>query len=58
MSPTNRHLGHDVTLVRYLRTVEQVVAALEAGLRTVARLEREPVDAYERDHQAVVVGRR
>ena len=59
VSPTYRQFGHEVTLVRYLRTVEQVVKALAAsGLRTVARLEREPVDAYERDHQAVVVARR
>ena len=59
VSPTYRQFGHEVALVRYLRPLDQVVDAVEAaGLQVVARLEREPVDAWERDHQAFVAARR
>lgn len=59
VSPTYRSFGHDVTLVRYERSVDHVAGALAGvGLREVARLEREPVDAYEGGSQAVLIARR
>ncbi|HEU4812088.1 MAG TPA: methyltransferase domain-containing protein [Nocardioides sp.] len=51
-----RH-GHDITLERYNRTPEQVATALAAaGFQEVARLERQPAGAHERDSQGVVIG--
>ena len=58
VSEAYRRHGHDVVLVRYRRSVEQVVDALgPVGFREVARLERQAA-AHERDGQAVVVASR
>lgn len=55
VSQAYRRHGHDVVLVRYRRSVDQVAGALRAvGLGEVARLERQAA-ANERDAQAVVV---
>lgn len=58
VSEAYRRHGHDIELVRYRRSVEEVVDALGAtGLGEVARLERRAA-AHERDGQAVVVASR
>ncbi|KRB77428.1 ubiquinone biosynthesis protein [Nocardioides sp. Root190] len=51
-----RRHGHDITLERYRRTPDQVATVLAAArLREVARLERQPAGADERDSQAVLI---
>lgn len=56
LSEAYRRHGHDITLERYPRTPQQVVTALAAaGLQEVARFERQPAGAHERDGQAVVI---
>jgi ubiquinone/menaquinone biosynthesis C-methylase UbiE len=53
-----RRHGHNIVLERYNRTPTEVAEVLAAkGLQEVARLERRPVGAHERDSQAVVVAR-
>ena len=55
VSEAYRRHGHDVVLVRYRRSIDQVAAAVRtAGLSEVARLERQAAP-HERDGQAVVV---
>ena len=55
VSEAYRRQGHDVVLVRYRRTLDQVSDALgSAGFSEMARLERQAA-AHERDGQAVVV---
>jgi hypothetical protein len=51
-----RRHGHDVRLERYNRTAAVVAELLAAaGLQEVARLERRPAGAHERDGQAVLI---
>lgn len=53
-----RRHGHDITLERYNRTPTEVAQVLTAtGFQEVARLERCPAGAHERDSQAVLVAR-
>ncbi|MCT1986054.1 methyltransferase domain-containing protein [Dermacoccus abyssi] len=53
-----RERGHDIVLTRYLRTPDDMSAALEeVGLEVIARLER-PAVGGEREPQAVVIARR
>ena len=57
VAPAWRHLGHQVELVRYLSTADEVVSRLEAvGLGEECRLVRRP-RGPERDDQAVVLAR-
>ena len=59
VSDAYRRHGHDIILERYNRTPRQVETALAtAGFQEVARLERQPVGAHERDGQAVVIASR
>lgn len=58
VSGAYRGRGHDVTLVRYRRTPDQIAQMLaEAGFHEVARLERRPSLPHERDGQAVLIAR-
>ncbi|GAA6525595.1 class I SAM-dependent methyltransferase [Intrasporangium sp. DVR] len=58
VSGSFRRHGHDVTLHRYLRTLDEVSRALgSTGLAEVARFERRAVRP-ERDSQAVVIAER
>lgn len=51
-----RRLGHDVTLIRFHRTVEQVMRLMQtAGFLEAARMVRAPLD--EGHDQAVVIAR-
>lgn len=59
VSDAYRGHGHDITLERYNRTPQQVSTVLAAaGLQEVARFERQPAGAHERDGQAVVIASR
>ena len=59
VSAAYRRHGHDITLERYNRTPQQISTVLAAaGLQEVARLERQPAGAHERDSQAVVIAKR
>lgn len=52
-----RMLGHDVTLVRFHRTADQVTRLLQtAGFLEAARMVRDPLGG-ERHDQAVVIAR-
>jgi SAM-dependent methyltransferase len=56
VSAAYRRRGHDITLRRYNRTINQVATALAAtGFEEVARLERRPAGPHERDSQAVLI---
>jgi hypothetical protein len=58
VSAAYRRHGHDITLERYNRTPQQISTVLAAaGLQEVARLERQPAGAHERDSQAVVIAK-
>ncbi len=51
-------MGHDVTLTRFHRTIEQMVDALEvAGFQLVAQLSREP-NPDEKDPQGFLIATR
>ncbi len=55
VAPAYRRLGHEIELVRYLTTADQIAARIEAvGLRESARLVRRAGDS-ERDDQTVVL---
>ena len=59
VSAAYQRRGHHVTLERYNRTTDDIATALaDAGLREVARLERQPAGEHERDSQAVLIARR
>ena len=59
VSGAYRRHGHQVTLERYNRTPTQVAGLLAAGgFQEVARLERQPAGAHERDSQAVLIATR
>lgn len=58
LSELYRSKGHDLTLLRYLRSPDRMAQELTAaGFEVTARLEREPV-GREREKQAVVIARR
>jgi len=59
VSGAYRRRGHDITLERYNRTPNHFATVMaEAGLQEVARLERQPAGAHERDSQTVLIGKR
>ncbi len=58
VSGAYRRHGLNITLQRYNRTPNQIAAALAAaGLPEIARLERQPGGAEERDGQAVLIAK-
>ncbi|MDO5682840.1 MAG: methyltransferase domain-containing protein [Propionibacteriaceae bacterium] len=59
VSEAYRAAGHDVTLTRHLRSLDQMAGMLSAaGFTEVARMERQPMAAHERDSQAFLIARR
>lgn len=59
VSAAYRRHGHDITLERYNRTPTQIAEELAGcGFQEVARLERRPAGAHERDSQAVLIAQR
>lgn len=55
VAPAYRRFGHDIELVRYLYTADQIGARIEAaGLREAVQLVRR-ADGTERDAQAIVL---
>jgi SAM-dependent methyltransferase len=58
LSEAYRSRGHNLSLLRYLRSIEEMTAALvAAGFEVSAQLERGPVAAHERGNQAVIVAK-
>ncbi len=59
LSEAYRRRGHDLSLLRYLRSPELMADALtSAGFTVIARLERRPVGEREVENQAVVIATR
>jgi SAM-dependent methyltransferase len=55
VAPAYRRFGHEIELVRYLYTADEVAARIEAvGLREVARMVRGPQDNERDDHTALL----
>lgn len=59
LSESYRQRGHDLTLLRYLRSLERMAHELDsAGFTVTARLERAPVGDHETGNQAVLIATR
>lgn len=55
VAPAYRRFGHEIELIRYLNTADQIAVRIEtAGLREKARLVRR-AGGSERDDQSVVL---